>query len=188
MKKLPDSPQDALNKFYNKQLTKNVKKKTRKNKKPELEVEKAVTKWLRSNGFSCDVVDASTYDAGSGGKFQDVKITAGFTDIVGADRFGFACYIELKAAGKRSALKDHQREFITAKIHNNAFACVTDGVEHLSDLYNRWLITKLKQKEFVMLKPLTVSQITMDQERAKQILLLDLPKKRKTKSDNQPLF
>lgn len=172
-----DIKNSALGRYLENEIKKNKPKtKRRKNKSPEKTVVKELLKWLKDNGFSADVIEASSYDRVNKIRVHDTKVVAGFTDIVATDMYGFACYIEAKAPKRRSQLKEHQREFIINKINNNAFACVTDSIEHLSHLYNQWILLKLKKTEYAVLKPLTPAQVTG--QSPKKLLLLDLPKTR----------
>jgi hypothetical protein len=71
---------------------------------------------------------------------------AGFADCVGVTPyFGVAAYIELKAPGRRSTLKPHQRDFLLGKISMGAFAVCIDSVELLSETYNEWLALRTEK-------------------------------------------
>lgn len=177
LKKLLQSP---LGKYSKKMAEKPKKKTRRKNKAPEKQVVKQICAWLKSSGFSYDIVEASSFDRTRKVMVHDTKVTAGFSDIVACDPYGFACYIEAKAPGKRSTLRDHQRQFLMNKIENNAFACVTDSVEHLNNLYFTWILNKLKKTELCVLKPLTPAQV--HRSCPKSLLLDDLPNIRQKQS------
>jgi len=106
--------------------------------KPEKLVETDVMCWLKSNGFSCHVVESKAVYSKAAGRYLRGMAARGFLDIVGNDKLGAACFIELKAKGKRSTLRPAQHEFIIDKICTNAFAVVVDSAELLSSYYEKW--------------------------------------------------
>jgi hypothetical protein len=134
------SAADALRKYYQRTANRTSgAKPKRKNSKPEFELKKLVVKWLDEKSFSCDVVESKAVYCASAGRYLKGQAKAGFSDIVGVTPCrGVACYIELKAPGKLSTLKAHQRDFLIAKIEHMAFACVVDSVKSLSELYEKW--------------------------------------------------
>ena len=133
------SARDALNKYLTRQLPKERKPK-RSNARPEFEVKKLVMRWLEQSGFSCDAVESKAVYSHAAGSYVRGQAVAGFSDIVGVCNFGgAACYIELKAPGKRSSLKEHQRDFLVHKLHLYAFAVCIDSVDDLADIYSRWI-------------------------------------------------
>ena len=143
------SVKDALYAYSEKQLKKN-KPKRRKNKKPEREVERQVMAWLNKNGFSCHVVESKAVYSPSAGRYVRGQAVSGFTDIVGCDKNGTAVFIELKAPGRKSTIKEHQRAFITEKIRHNCFALCTDSVNFLSSSYENWIkISHLNKQVFL---------------------------------------
>lgn len=148
----------------------------RKNKAPEKQVVKDILEWGKEYGFSLDVVEASTFDRTRVSMVHDTKVVAGFSDIVGCTpKFGFACYIEAKAPKSRARLKEHQRAFLEKKINAGAFACVTDSIEHLHNLYHQWIVLKLKVRELSVLRPQSFEQAGAGSSTA--LLLNDLPKR-----------
>lgn len=159
---------DAIAGFENKQRKKNApKKSTRKNNRPEKEVEKEIMSWARDYGMSLHIIEAkATFNPSTGG-YHSKSVAPGFPDAVG--NYGaFSCYIEFKAKGRRASLRENQRDFITKKIHEGAFACVTDGVTHLSSLFVTWLKSQKGTKI--------------------QLLLSDLPTQKTKKDDLEELF
>lgn len=168
--------QDALQNFYSKELKKDSPSKKRKNKAPEKQVVKAILTWGNDNGFDLDVIEASTFDRYKVSMAHDTKVVAGYSDISGNDRFGLACYIEVKAPGRRSTLRESQRFFLERKISSGAFACVTDNISHLHNLYHQWLVLKLKVRELAVLKPVTMDQAAVGNPIT--LLMNDLPTKK----------
>jgi len=131
---------DALNKFSEKAARELAPKKKRMPyAKPEKEVEKACLKWMRDRGFSVDVFEAkATYNPRAGAWLQQ-SMKAGVVDIMGSTNLGIMLAVELKAPAKLKTLRENQRLFLIEKIAANAFACVTDSVARLADIYNTWL-------------------------------------------------
>lgn len=156
------SAKDALLKFHARDAKKlaRMHRKT-KNEKPEFEFKKVAKKWLDANGFCCDVVESKAVYNFAAGRYDHGQAKAGFSDIVGVTPyFGVACFIELKAPGKRASLKPHQHAFLVSKINHGAFAVCTDSIDHLSDVYECW-VTQRRLKDI---------------DTAKNVLLDDLPK------------
>ena len=132
----------ALENNARKQLPKEPRGTRAKRGAPEKEVEKIVLKWLRKQGFSVDVISneiVQRVTRGAGANtFDNSPTRPGFSDIVGNDRDGRAVFIELKAPGRLRNLSYSQACFIEEKIETGAFACVTDKVERLADIYKVW--------------------------------------------------
>lgn len=159
------SAKNALNKFYASQLKgKSSVKRQKKNAKPEFEFKKIAKAWLEKAGFSINVVESKAVWSEAAGRYLSGQTDAGFSDIVGVTPMrGVACFIELKAPGKRASLKDHQREFLIRKIDRMAFAVVTDSIEHLDSRYAAWehlydMGMFMEAKNF-LLKDLPVSRV-----------------------------
>ena len=162
------SAQKALYNYHAKQLPKSGKPK-KKNQKPEKDVEKTCLKWMREHGFNVDIIEAK---GGYNNQYGVIAVKAGFSDCVGNDNFGRACFVEFKAKGRRSNVSEIQRQFLLSKISTNTFAVVTDCVEHLSNSYNIWcgLYDYGKYK------------------RAREFLMSILPKSKTPEDDGKPLF
>lgn len=155
-----DSTRQALYKYLDKQIKQSKPK--RKNKKPEKDVQYAVEQWLEKNGFDYDIVESKSVYHEASGRYLHSQTTVGFSDIVGNDSHGIACFIELKAPGRRSTLRERQRDFLTKKIKSNCFAVVVDSPKLLADYYDEWIEIRRKKSK----------------EGARQFLLSLLPKKR----------
>lgn len=111
---------------------------TKSNQRPEKEVEKEVVAWLKQNGFRCHVVESKGVYNAAAGRYLEGQTVSGFSDIVGACPDGRACFIELKAKGRRSTVSPNQKWFLRDKIEVGSFGCVTDSVEHLEEIYKRF--------------------------------------------------
>lgn len=137
MAKHGEGVRNAVNKFYEREAKKQASPK-RKNSKPEKLVERAVMSWLKERGFSCHVYEAKAKFLPGKGYTWRTPIPVGHTDIGGVNRVGIGIYVELKAPGRISALRDEQREFIINKIDNCCFSCVVDSVDSLECIYDSW--------------------------------------------------
>jgi hypothetical protein len=126
----------AIERFEERQLKEAAHVPKRKNDKPEQRVVRQICAWLKSNGFSYNVVEAkATFDPDKR-RYTTGQVSSGFSDIVAVSPDGYACFLEIKANGRRGSLKEHQRAFLLDKISCNAFAGVFDSVERLSRAYN----------------------------------------------------
>lgn len=170
------STKKAIDKYLNKH---NPSKKKRKNKSPEKDFEKKVCDWLKQNNFSYFVAEAKSTYSPKAQRYIAQSITPGASDIMAVDSLGHACFIELKAPGKRSTIRPNQHDFLSDKINFNAFAVCTDSIEHLSGKYFEWIQIKINQSF----------------EEARQFLLNDLPNQKGISSlesnegsDDSPLF
>lgn len=133
------SVREALEAYSKAQFKKNKPRdKKKKYKKPEQEMVDKILKWCRSQGMDLNVIESS----GGSNKYGAVTVKAGYSDISGNDKNGYAVYIEAKAKDRRCTLKGHQYEFLKRKINSGAFAMVIDNVEHLANYYFTWLMHK----------------------------------------------
>lgn len=155
----------ALNRFCDREA-KRASRPSRKNNKPEFELKKKFIAWLDVNCFECDVVESKGVYNFAAGRYDHGQTKAGFSDIVGVTPYhGVACFIELKAPGKRGTLKSHQRDFLMRKIRREAFAVCTDSIEHFVEIYEVWRRLrsqfKIKQAEnFLMMSLPDVKSVT----------------------------
>lgn len=129
--------QDAIAKYEKKIAPKQST--GRKNKKPEKELEKIVMLWLKQNGFIVNVVESKAVYNPYAKRYLRGQTQAGFADIVGVTPSGHGCFIELKAPGRLSTLRDHQKAFLEARRACGAFAVAIDSIELLQKLYAAWL-------------------------------------------------
>lgn len=111
------------------------------NNSPEKDMVKdGIMPWLKSNGFSCHVIEAKAVYSQSIGRYMHSQAVPGMSDIVGNDADGIASYIEAKAPGRRSVIKDkrheHQKAFLIDKINTNCFAVCVDSPKLLSIYYS----------------------------------------------------
>jgi len=157
---------DAINKFETKHSLVKENVPRRKNETPEKTVEKDVLVWLRKIGCFVNVYDSALQPDAYSGPVR-VAARSGTPDLLGCTNEGMFVAIELKAPGRRSTLKEHQREFLIRVIRNNGFACCTDSQSHLKELYNNWA--------------------RLDIDARIKLLLIDLPVSRKSSQD-VPLF
>lgn len=134
---MTDSVSKAILKYSKKQLPKT--KRATKNKKPEARVESAILKALKSHGFCVQKVESkATYSASKGAYFNQ-SAKSGTSDIVGCAPNGLGVFIEVKAPGKLKTLKPHQAIYLMERARTGAFACCSDSVDHVLELFDKWL-------------------------------------------------
>jgi hypothetical protein len=127
------------------------KQPTRKNQKPEKELEKTVMAWLKLHGFHCTVVEAKSTFNPVARRYISQSVKAGTVDVIGNDSEGRAVFIELKAPGRRSTLSEKQRDFLELKISQMCFAVCIDSVEMLAETYSHWLsLPPLERQKFLL--------------------------------------
>lgn len=110
----------------------------RRNNSPEADLIKEALMWLRDMGWNLDVVESKATFSQELQKWIQQTVRAGFSDTVGSDPFGHAAYIEWKAPGKRSTLRQNQYEFLKEKIERKCFAIVADSKRYVVDVYRQW--------------------------------------------------
>lgn len=133
-----DGVKKALAKFEAKNSPKTQAKPRKKSTKPEKALEKLICRWLRLNGFICNVVESRAVYNPKANRYINGQTHSGFSDIVGSDKNGISVYIELKAPGRLRDLKPHQYDFLLARLESNCFAVCVDSVEMLSEIYGKW--------------------------------------------------
>ena len=129
---------DALLKHHQKQLPKENKK-TRKNGKPEQITVRECMHWFNDHGFSMNIVESKAVYSASAGRYLRGQVAAGFLDSAGCTPLGIGCFVEFKAKGKRTTLRDAQREFIRDKVLKGCFSCVVDSQQNLENIYTQWI-------------------------------------------------
>lgn len=115
-----------------------AKKRKTKNQKPERDLQKLVLAILESKGWLVYPIEAKAVYSQAAGRYLNSQTTPGLSDIVGSTPDGFACFIELKAPGRRSALADHQRTELIKAIDRSAFAGCFDSIESILTIYSQW--------------------------------------------------
>lgn len=131
------SAKDALNKYYQRQMPK-PQKPRRKNQKPEAELEKHIKALFIELKFSMNKVEAKAVYNPHAGTYLRGQTEAGVSDWVGCTPDGCGCFVEVKAPGRRSTLKQHQRIFLETKIKLGAFAACVDSTELLYSTWTEW--------------------------------------------------
>jgi hypothetical protein len=133
-----ESTKAALDRFFSKQA-KHDQRIPRKNQKPEFtNTVVPCLEWLRSNGWSVDIVEAKATYSAQAGRYLSGPTEAGMPDLVGCAPDGIGAFIEAKAKGKRSTVRPQQHAYLTEKISKGAFAVVVDSVEDLERQYLAW--------------------------------------------------
>lgn len=106
----------------------------KRNRAPEKRVETGVLTWGRAIGMDLHVVDSKAVYSQRAGRYIRSMTSESLPDIIGNFEH-LSVWIELKAPGKRSTLKQHQRLFLLKKIRQHCFACCVDSVEMLEKLW-----------------------------------------------------
>lgn len=160
--------------YSQRQLSRIVTKSNRrKNNSPEKDLEKdEIVPWLIRHKICHNVIDSKAVYSQARGHYKRNVIDPGYPDIQGNNDVGDVVYIELKAPKKRSNLSIEQHDFLTKKIHQNCFAVSVDSVEILESMYYTWIELRLENKY----------------DAARDYLLQCLPRKRKARKDDEPLF
>ena len=125
----------------------------RKNGKPEKEIEKEVLAWCRNRGWDVNVIEAKSTYSESAGRYIAQSVAPGFSDIAGNTQVGLAVYIELKAPGKLSTIRQQQREFLLRKIGQGCFAVCVDSVSRIETLWNGFCKAYNKKEYLVEVLP-----------------------------------
>ena len=167
-KKHLEGVEKALRNYHEKQLPKKKKTRRKPNKKPEQELVKSLISYCRAHKIDVQVVESQNVYSQTSGKYTRAQTRAGTPDLIGNDRSGLSVWIEAKAPGRLSTLRENQREFLERKIRSNCFAVVVDSVERLNSLYYNFL--KFNNRK-----------------QAQEYLLFQLPRPKKAVPD-QPLF
>lgn len=137
----PVSAKSALENYSRREAKKLAPKPNRgPNKKPEFEFKKALRKHLENRGFLVEIVESKAVYSEEAGRYVSGQARAGFSDTTGVTPyFGVSFWAELKAPGRRGALKVHQRDFLLEKINWGAFAVCVDSVALFDELYDEWV-------------------------------------------------
>jgi hypothetical protein len=144
---------------------------SRHNASPEKDLEKIILEWMRKNGFHVNVVESKATFSHTQQRFISNSVKSGFADIVGNHNSGIAVFVELKAPGRRSTLRENQREFLLSKIETGCFAVCVDSVEMLCAQWDEFLTHKRRNQHLL----------------AVDFLKVALPAKKAIK-DNEPLL
>lgn len=114
-------------------------KPSRKNKAPEKDLVSEILKQCKKFGFDLYVTDSAAKWDNQAERYVANEFASGMSDLSG-DRGGIACYIEIKAPGKRVTLKENQRDFLIRKINRGCFAMCADSWRSIPEIFARWQI------------------------------------------------
>lgn len=129
-----------------------------RNSGPEKQVELEVLAWGKRNNFDLTVIDTSAVWNPMANRYLRRQASESLPDLIG--NYGsLSVWIELKAKGQRSNINSkksrHQRDFLIRKIKSGAFACVTDGENHLNILWTKYRDAKdMIEKRAVLINDL----------------------------------
>lgn len=117
--------------------------------KPEKITQSLIQSWCLKNSFWVHVIESKATFSKNLNRYLRGNAPEGFPDMVGITPCGLACYIELKARGKRSNLSPEQTSFLVKAIALGAFAVVTDSPENIEAIWRCWQSTNDK-KHFLL--------------------------------------
>lgn len=165
------SVRDALRRYsqglLDQEMRRQKRRPGRKNQRPEKDLERQVLEWAQVQGLDLHVVESKAVYSKAAGRYLRGQTASGMPDLIGTYR-GLSVWIELKAQGRRGTLKEHQFVFLLGKAKAGCFACCTDSVDHVSNLFLNWL--------------------ALDESSRIKLLLNDLPKRRDSSHDDEDLF
>jgi len=130
-----------MNKFYQRQ-EKKEQGPQRKNDKPEKKlVEAPCKKLMKSWGWSYQIIEAKAVWSKKRQRFVNSHVKKGTVDCSATDNYGFSCWIEFKAPGRRADVNKNEQQlnFVRQKIMQNAFSVVVDSAELLEEYYSEWI-------------------------------------------------
>ncbi len=143
---------DPLINYARANQPKTVKKRTKKNKKPEKDLQnKEILPWLKRKGFDVTIVEAKSLFNPTLGRYVSSPAVPGFPDLVGNDIDGRAVFIELKAPGRRNSIRTMQYNFLLKKIKCSCFAVCVDSVDMLEKFYTEWRSFRLEEERVIYL-------------------------------------
>lgn len=135
--------ENAMSGYHKKNLPKKPRKKS--NGSPEGKLVLELKRHLQSLGWSMSVIESKAVYNKEAGRYMSGKAEIGYPDLSGNTPDGIAVFIEVKAKGRRGAIRPDQREFLLKKIETNCFAICTDSIEHIDRVFNEWVITPLRK-------------------------------------------
>lgn len=121
-------------------------------KKPEKQVVRDILQWSYLSGMWLHVIESrATYSEKLKRYNRSGNAPAGYSDLSGIGANDEPVFIEVKAAGKLSTLKIHQRLFLVNAIERGAFAVCADSANLVDALYKhfRRLPTKKDKQDFL---------------------------------------
>jgi hypothetical protein len=141
----------SVEKYLDKQGPSN--KPSRKNGKPEKEVEAEVLEWCRGFGWDLNVIESKSVWSEKAGRYIAQSVSPGFSDLAGNTDVGLSVYIELKAPGKLSTIRPDQREFLLRKINSGCFAVCVDSTSRLETIWAGFCKAYNKKEYLVSVLP-----------------------------------
>lgn len=118
-----------------------------KNAKPEKITQFLVYNWAMKNNFWIHVIESKATYSVKAGRYLRGNAPEGFSDLVGLTPKGQACFIELKAHGKRANLSLEQTLFLFRAIYRGAFAACVDSPVYLQQVYETYISLSEKEKK-----------------------------------------
>lgn len=112
----------------------------------------SVLAWCFHNNIIVNVCDSrGTYSESQKRYTKNRGLPVGFPDLIGLNHEGRYIAIELKAKGKESVARLAQLQHLVRVINSGGFGCVTSSVEHIDDVYKKWISLNFEsQKKFLL--------------------------------------
>ena len=139
---------DAVVKHCKKEARKLQSK--RRNDKPEERVVEMLMEFYRQNGFFMRRYESKAKNIN--GVWRTSGVETGTPDLMGVCPRGYFHACEVKAKGRRSTVREEQRDFLMNVIKRGGFACVGDSVEFVRGLYDKFfkLSSKSSRRELLI--------------------------------------
>lgn len=119
--------------------------------KPELRLtQEPLLKIAKENEWHLFRVDSSAVYNPATSCYLHSQAPLGTSDLLGTTPHGFSAYIECKAPGKLSTLREAQRSFLIQGIEHFGFAIVTDHPSKFLDYYQTFLnLSRCERKKYL---------------------------------------
>ncbi len=115
-------------------------------KSPEKLVEEKIRGWCLQNQIWVEVFDSKGSFSKSANRFvKNPGIVKGCPDLVGLNNIGLFVAIELKALNHDKVCRLEQRQYLVRVIEQGGFGIVTASVDHIDQLYKKWIETRSKE-------------------------------------------
>lgn len=144
-----------------------TKKKPKKyNSQPEEKVVRELLQYYSDNNFFINRYEskAKRIQLKSGASlWRTAGVEIGTPDLLGCCPNGFIHANEVKAKGRRSTLREEQREFLTQVIIHGGFGVCCDSVEYLRKVYAYWIgLRNLRERKQFLLDQLPKRRTSRD--------------------------
>lgn len=143
---------------------------------PEKAVQIEMEKYLKRNGFSCQVFDSKAVYSRAIGCYQKSRgMQEGIADLLGSDPYGNFVAIELKAPGKETVCRLRQWMYLHEKIKHNCFAIVASAPIFVFESHAKWLTLRKDSPETAQKFLLTLLPVKVQVEVGRRKLIVAAP-------------